>query len=234
MIYSPLMSPPGKFFSYGPKFDLLVSKIFNKTNSQPNQLDKTSYTIPSSNPMSTTLNITMSPVISIQCPDQAGTATATKNSLAGHTKKGKVPKKSNGTESKAKKPLVGHTKKGKPDMRLKINKDNAQLKKMVKKSKGGGVVGQQNSVASSSRRMLSPTEHSSIVMSDLELPFSNQPRYGYGALGGLYSGDRGNTVLPGGHLLRDTESIRAILRKEAKEDNHPRQVADDAWAQCFK
>jgi len=33
--------------------------------------------------------------------------------------------------------LVGHTKKGKPDMRLKINKDNARLKKkLAEKSKG--------------------------------------------------------------------------------------------------
>jgi hypothetical protein len=39
------------------------------------------------------------------------------------------------TVSGMKKPLVGYTKKGKPDMRLKINKDNARLKKLAKKSK---------------------------------------------------------------------------------------------------
>jgi hypothetical protein len=152
------------------------------------------------------------------------------------------------SKAQTKKPLVGHTKKGKPDMRLKINKDAAKqaaeskakdaeikrMKKEMKKSKksepkakgGSAAKTQRDPVASPDRRTLTTTEQMMSSMRRCPTTYQNEAC-------DLYSGDRGNMVMPGGGLLRDMESVRNILRKEAQVTDHRSQVADDVWGQCF-
>jgi len=123
--------------------------------------------------MSSTISTNQMPVtINITGPSHAGNRVAPTSSSRKKT--------ASATDGKVlPKQLVGYTKKGKPDMRCKVNKDNAHLKrKFAKKSKGtepkenkGGSATKKTPQDPNTRRpTVPPTQRDSLDFADFFTP----------------------------------------------------------------